>query len=417
MKVRFSLSKTLVIAIASVVAVAIFVLLALWTIRISEDRKSDELRRQLDAVTSEGGERALLELGGYSVDNIFYSDDGLILFEEGMKSWNYSADELQNITVYDKCAGSVVEIYSSSELDSSTGCGVVLSSDGYIVTNTHVVSNSGQLTVKFIDGRQLSATLVGSDPITDIAVIKVSSPEQLIPLSFKSVDELVVGQKVIAIGSPYGYSWSQSVGTVSALDRTVTSSRGISLSGLVQTDAQINPGNSGGPLLDSKGNMVALITAIYSTSGSAQGISFAIPVDTVIDIASELIRNGKVSRGTLDILSVELNPMIVDYASLPVSQGIIISQVVPSGEADRAGLRGGDQLTQYGSSVIYLGGDIITALDGVPITGYNDYYAFMASHNAGDKIDVTVVRDGKTVTVRNVVLVEQTVENMRWLIR
>lgn len=417
MKVRFSLSKTLVIAIASVVAVTIFVLLALWTIRISEDRKSDELRRQLDAVTSEGGERALLELGGYSVDNIFYSDDGLILFEEGMKSWNYSADELQNITVYEKCAGSVVEIYSSSELDSSTGCGVVLSSDGYIVTNTHVVSNSGQLTVKFIDGRQLSASLVGSDPITDIAVIKVSSPEQLIPLSFKSADELVVGQKVIAIGSPYGYSWSQSVGTVSALDRTVTSSRGISLSGLVQTDAQINPGNSGGPLLDSKGNMVALITAIYSTSGSAQGISFAIPVDTVIDIASELIRNGKVSRGTLDILSVELNPMIVDYASLPVSQGIIISQVVPSGEADRAGLRGGDQLTQYGSSVIYLGGDIITALDGVPITGYNDYYAFMASHNASDKIDVTVVRDGKTVTVRNVVLVEQTVENMRWLIR
>ena len=109
--------------------------------------------------------------------------------------------------------------------------------------------------------------------------------------------------------------------------------------------------------------------------------------------------------------------MIVDYASLPVSQGIIISQVVPSGEADRAGLRGGDQLTQYGSSVIYLGGDIITALDDVPITGYNDYYAFMASHNAGDKIDVTVVRDGRTVTVRNVVLVEQTVENMRWLIR
>ena len=186
---------------------------------------------------------------------------------------------------------------------------------------------------------------------------------------------------------------------------------------LIQTDAQINPGNSGGPLIDGKGNMIGLITAIYSTSGSAQGVSFAIPVNTVIEVASEIIRLGHVDRGTLDILCVELNPMIVDYASLPVSEGILISQVIPAGEADSAGLRGGSRAVQYGNSVIYLGGDVITALDDTPVRGYSDYYAFMAASDSGDKVDVTVNRNGDEIVIKNVPLVEQTLENMRWVIR
>lgn len=413
---RPPLSRIILAACLAVVTVAVLVLLSLWTIGISQEKRSEDLRRELERVGREGGERALLALGGYEVDDIFYSDEGLLLFEEGGQSWRYSADEMQNIKVFERCAASVVEIYVSSELSAAMGCGVVITSDGYIVTNTHVVSQGGDLTVRFMDGDQRDARLVGSDPITDIAVIKVDG-EGLVPLSFMSAEELVVGQKVIAIGSPYGYSWSQSVGTVAALDRTVTSGDGVSLSGLIQTDALINPGNSGGPLLDAKGRMVGLVTAIYSTSGSAQGISFAIPVDTVVDIASRIIRDGSVSRGTLDILSVELNPMIVDYARLPVDEGILVSQVVPAGQADKAGLRGGTRRTAYGSSVIYIGGDIITALDGVPISGYSDYYAFMADTSSTDKVDVTVVRDGQTMTIRNVPLVEQTVENMRWLIR
>ena len=417
MKVRFSLSKTLVIAIASVVAVAIFVLLALWTIRISEDRKSDELRRELDSITAQGGERALLSLGGYEVDNIFYSDEGLILFEQGNQDWKYSADEMQNISVFSQCADSVVELYSASELSASTGCGVIISSDGYIVTNTHVVSNGDVITVKFYDGSEAEAELVGTDPITDIAVIHVSGKDDMLPVAFSSASELVVGQKVIAIGSPYGYSWSQSVGTVSALERTVTSSSGITLSGLIQTDASINPGNSGGPLLNARSEMVGLVSAIYSTSGGAQGLGFAIPVDTVVDVASSLIRTGRVSRGTLDLTSVELNPSIVDYAGLSVDEGILVSQVLPGGQAEKAGIRGGSVRTQYGSSTIFLGGDVIVALDDVPITGYEDYYAFMAASSAGQEVDVTVVRNGSRTTVRDVRLVEQTAENMRWLIR
>lgn len=417
MREKTQLSKIIAAASAAAVFLFIFIILCVWTARIYEERRREDLQNEIDKVTREGGQSALLSLGGYEIDNIFYSDEGLILFEEGEKDWLYSADEMQNISVYRQCAPSVVEIYSGSLLSSASGCGVIISSDGYIVTNTHVAGAGGTLTVKFFDGSVADAHLAGTDPLTDIAVIKVDGRENLMPLAFKSADELVVGQKVIAIGSPYGYSWSQSVGTISALERTVTSSGGISLSMLIQTDAQINPGNSGGPLLDGKGNMIGLITAIYSTSGSAQGISFAIPVDTVIEVASEIIRLGHVDRGTLDILCVELNPMIVDYASLPVSEGILISQVIPAGEADKAGLKGGSRAVQYGSSVIYLGGDIITALDDTPVRGYSDYYAFMAASDSGDKVDVTVIRNGEKVVIKNVPLVGQTVENMRWVIR
>ena len=418
MREKPPLSKIIAAVSAVIVFLFVFILLIIWTLRIYEDRRREDLQGEIDKVTAEGGEAALLALGGYEIDNIFYSDDGLILFEEGDKDWLYSADELQNISVYRQCAPSVVEIYTEDNLSGATGCGVIISSDGYIVTNTHVVNAGGSLSVKFHDGSVEDASVVGTDPVTDIAVIRVDdSTRMLMPLAFRSADELVVGQKVIAIGSPYGYSWSQSVGTISALERTVTSSQGVSLSMLIQTDAQINPGNSGGPLLDGKGNMIGLITAIYSTSGSAQGVSFAIPVNTVIEVASEIIRLGHVDRGTLDILCVELNPMIVDYASLPVSEGILISQVIPAGEADSAGLRGGSRAVQYGNSVIYLGGDVITALDDTPVRGYSDYYAFMAASDSGDKVDVTVNRNGDEIVIKNVPLVEQTLENMRWVIR
>ena len=418
MREKPPLSKIIAAVSAVIVFLFVFILLIIWTLRIYEDRRREDLQGEIDKVTAEGGEAALLALGGYEIDNIFYSDDGLILFEEGDNDWLYSADELQNISVYRQCAPSVVEIYTENNLSGATGCGVIISSDGYIVTNTHVVNAGGSLSVKFHDGSVEDASVVGTDPVTDIAVIRVDdSTRMLMPLAFRSADELVVGQKVIAIGSPYGYSWSQSVGTISALERTVTSSQGVSLSMLIQTDAQINPGNSGGPLLDGKGNMIGLITAIYSTSGSAQGVSFAIPVNTVIEVASEIIRLGHVDRGTLDILCVELNPMIVDYASLPVSEGILISQVIPAGEADSAGLRGGSRAVQYGNSVIYLGGDVITALDDTPVRGYSDYYAFMAASDSGDKVDVTVNRNGDEIVIKNVPLVEQTLENMRWVIR
>ena len=405
MEKKAPLSKILLCIAAAVVAVALFTALVLWTLVVAGSRRMEDLRNQVARIGEEGGPAAVLALGGYDVENIFQGEEGLVLFQDGGgASWRYSADELQDISAYSKASVSVVEIYLPERLSSAAGCGVVISSDGYIVTARHVIEGGSSFRIRFLDGRQADARLVGSDSVTDISCE---------PISFQSAEDLVIGQKVLAIGSPYGYSWSLSSGLVSGLDRTVTSSSGVSLAGLIQSDAAVNPGNSGGPLIDSHGAMVGLVTAIYSTTGSAQGVSFAIPVDLVIDVASDIIRDGEVSRGTLDISALELNVTIADYLGLPVSQGMLVSQVIPGGECERAGMQGGTQLVQYGSSVVYLGGDVITAIDGVAIKGYDDYYAFMASTNPGQRVDVTVLRAGEESTLRGVPLVKQTAENMR----
>lgn len=414
MEKKAPLSKILLCIAAAVVAVALFTALVLWTLAVVGSRRMEDLRNQVARIGEEGGPAAVLALGGYDVENIFQGEEGLVLFQDGGgASWRYSADELQDISAYSKASVSVVEIYLPERLSSAAGCGVVISSDGYIVTARHVIEGGSSFRIRFLDGRQADARLVGSDSVTDIAVIQVEGDVSCEPISFQSAEDLVIGQKVLAIGSPYGYSWSLSSGLVSGLDRTVTSSSGVSLSGLIQSDAAVNPGNSGGPLIDSHGAMVGLVTAIYSTTGSAQGVSFAIPVDLVIDVASDIIRDGEVSRGTLDISALELNVTIADYLGLPVSQGMLVSQVIPGGECERAGMQGGTQLVQYGSSVVYLGGDVITAIDGVAINGYDDYYAFMASTNPGQRVDVTVLRAGEESTLRGVPLVKQTAENMR----
>ena len=403
-----------------VLTILVLVLLFSWTGSISERNRMKELRKELDKVTREGGEAALLSLAGVKLSNIFYGEEGAFLFIDSSDSWNYSADEMQNMSVYERSKKSVVEVISLTGLyDRSSGCGVIISSDGYCITNGHVIGTGDSFTCLLSDGSAVSASLVGVDAMTDIAVIKLEKREErYIPLSFALDDELKVGQKVIAIGSPFGWSWSQSIGNVSGLGRLVTSSSGIPLANMIQTDAAVNPGNSGGPLLDGHGRMVGLNTAIYTTTGSAQGISFAIPIDTVMTVATELIRKGKVNRGWLDILCVEMNTLLADNMKLPsATKGILISQVVPAGEADRGGLRGGANRVQYGNSEIYLGGDIITKIAGTKIENINDYYTALLTTKAGDKCDIEVLRNGQTVRLKNVVLVDQTEENTRWVIR
>ncbi len=415
---KTSFSKVIIIGIVIVASVLILIGLIFWTRAISDRSRLEVLREELDKVVKEDGQMALLSTLGIEVENIFYGEDGLILFEEGNEKWKYSADELQNITVYKKVSPSVVSILSSSGLnDVSTGSGVIISSDGYVITNGHVIGSGSSIVVSLFDGSTVDAVTVGVDSITDIAILKLESGRKYIPLEFALDDLPVVGQKVIAIGSPYGYSWSESVGVISGLGRMVTSSTGIPLANLIQTDAAINPGNSGGPLLDSKGRMLGLNTAIYSTSGTNQGISFAIPIDTVMAVATDLIRSGSVNRGWLDLLSVELNPLIADYLSLPFSEGVLVSQVVPGGSADRGGLRGGSEKVQYGSSVIYLGGDIIVKIGDKDIKGYNDYFTALLSTKAGDKVDITVYRGGSYVTLKNLELVSQNAENTGWIIK
>ena len=388
-----------------------------WTSKLNEEKKIDELRRELSKVASKGGEEALLSLAGVPLKGIFYTEDGVVLFEDD-SSWSYSLEEKENMRAFDKAKASVIEIVQDKSLSSSiSGCGVIISSEGYAVTNGHVVGSGKDISVNLYDGTSVNATLIGVDSLTDIAVIKLEKIDRkYVPLEMYS-GQLNIGQKAIAIGSPYGYSWSMSVGVVSGLSRLVYTSSMLPLTNMIQTDAAINPGNSGGPLLNSRGEMIGLNTAIYSTSGENQGLSFALPLETVLDVATSLIKSGSVNRGWLDVLAVELNSQIAEYLKLDFDQGVLISQVVPSGGADRAGLKGGSEKVQYGQSIIYLGGDIITEIDGNSITGYSDYISVLGSHKSEDKVDIKVYRNGNTLLIKDVVLTMRSEENSRWIIR
>ena len=414
---RKNISRIVLVCALLIAIVTILSLLLFWTSKLNEEKKIDELRRELSKVASKGGEEALLSLAGVPLKGIFYTEDGVVLFEDD-SSWSYSLEEKENMRAFDKAKASVIEIVQDKSLSSSiSGCGVIISSEGYAVTNGHVVGSGKDISVNLYDGTSVNATLIGVDSLTDIAVIKLEKIDRkYVPLEMSS-GQLNIGQKAIAIGSPYGYSWSMSVGVVSGLSRLVYTSSMLPLTNMIQTDAAINPGNSGGPLLNSRGEMIGLNTAIYSTSGENQGLSFALPLETVLDVATSLIKSGSVNRGWLDVLAVELNSQIAEYLKLDFDQGVLISQVVPSGGADRAGLKGGSEKVQYGQSIIYLGGDIIIEIDGKSITGYSDYIAVLGSHKSEDKVDIKVYRNGNTLLIKDVVLTMRSEENSRWIIR
>ncbi len=415
---RFSFSEILTVIVVALSAIAIITGLYIWTRHLTLETEEEALRKAMERVVNTKGEKALFEMAGIPVDQIYYGDELISLYDADNGSWNYTSEEARSIAIYNKCRDSVVEINAYSSLsDSGQGSGVIISSDGYIVTNKHVVGTSTSFTVVFSDNTSEEATVVGTDSLTDIAVLKVNRTG-LTPIEFGSSDNLSVGQKIYAIGNPYGYSWSFTDGMISGLERMVsTSSSSSVIPNMIQTNALVNPGNSGGPLLSSSGEMIGLISSIYSTSGSAEGISFALPVETVSDIASSLIKDGKVTRGWMDILTVELNAQIVSYSKLVVDEGILVSQVVPAGKADKGGIKGGSEKAQYGQSIIYLGGDVIVKINDTPITGYSDYFAFLFSTKAGDKVDVTVIRNGQEKVLEGIELVEQTEENTQWILR
>lgn len=415
---RFSFSEILTLIVVLLTSVVVIVVLGVWTERISKDKKKEALREAMESVIKEDGEKTLFEMAGIPVDNVYYGEELLPFYTGEKGTWNLTKEEARNIAIYNKCKDSVVEIFSQSSLSSSIGTGVIISSDGYIVTNYHITLTSPSFTIVLSSGESGDARVVGYDTLSDISILKTDM-QNLKSISFGSSLSLAVGQSVYAIGNPYGYDFSFTSGMISGLDRLVFSnSQDYSiLPGMIQSDAMINPGNSGGPLLDSNGDMIALISSIYSTVGSAQGISFALPIENVKKVADEIIKNGKVQRGWLDVVSVELNSQIAEYSSLPFNEGILISQTIPRGKADKGGLRGGKEKAQYGQSTIYLGGDIITKINDTPIRDYNDLFSFLFSTHKGDKVDILVYRNGSYITLKDIELVEQNEENTKWILR
>ncbi|WP_304224668.1 S1C family serine protease [Gracilinema caldarium] len=321
----------------------------------------------------------------------------------------YTEDERVNIDVYERLNEAVVNITTETVAinwflepvpqDGGSGSGSIIDTRGYVLTNNHVIENAYKIFINLADGSQFEGKVIGTDPENDIAVLKFDPPKgmQLKTVPFGDSGNLKVGQKVLAIGNPFALERTLTVGIVSGLGRPIQTSNNIIIRDMIQTDASINPGNSGGPLLDSQGRMIGINTMIYSPSGGSVGIGFAVPVNTAKRVVAELIQYGKVRRGWIDATVVQLFPALVNYAKLPVSSGLLVSQTKKGGFAERAGIRQGTEPVRYGNSVIYLGGDIITMVDGIKITRLADLYSALEDNKPGDKVNIEINRNGKTI--------------------
>ena len=319
----------------------------------------------------------------------------------------YTQDELQNINVYQLCNEAVVNINTKVVAydwfldpyvqDGGSGSGSIIDKRGYVLTNVHVIQDASKIYVSLFDGTQYEAEVVGQDLDSDLAIIKFSPPAgiELKTISFGESKNLVVGQKVIAIGNPFGMERTMTTGIVSGLGRPIQNSNKRIIRDMIQTDTAINPGNSGGPLLNTQGQMIGINTMIMSNSGSSSGVGFAVPSETAKRVVADLIKYGKVQRGTIDASIVQLNSRIAQYAGLDISSGILISEVGKGGNAEKAGLRGGTQAVYYGnrSSIIYIGGDVITKIDDITISSLADYYSALESKKPGEVVSVVVRRN------------------------
>jgi 2-alkenal reductase len=307
-----------------------------------------------------------------------------------------AAEEQLLIWLYERASASVVNIAVMTRMGGGTGSGFVFDLEGHIVTNNHVVEGAEQILVRFADDTTVEAELAGTDPDSDLAVIKVDAPADLLwPVQLGDSAVLRVGQRAIAVGNPYGFEQTMTTGIISALGRVVPRDGGFSLPQLIQTDAAINPGSSGGPLLDSRGQVIGVNTLIYSSSGSNAGIGFAVPVNAVKRVVPALISEGSYADPWLGISGLSLSPAIVEALELPVDRGILLRSVVSEGPAAKAGLRGSDQSLEFERGTLPAGGDIIISLDGQVIRDMDDLINNLSERLVGRAVTVGIIRAGE----------------------
>jgi S1-C subfamily serine protease len=311
-----------------------------------------------------------------------------------------AADEQATIELFEHARDSVVFISTMQQVRDlwtrdvfsvprGTGSGFVWDEAGHVVTNFHVIEGASEATVRLADGRDYRATLVGASPAHDIAVLRIGVGFQRpAPVAVGTSADLEVGQKVFAIGNPFGLDWTLTTGIISALDRSLASEGGATIEHLIQTDAAINPGNSGGPLLDSAGRLIGITTAIYSPSGASAGIGFAVPVDTVNRVVPQLIRSGKYVRPALGIeVDARVNEQLTQMLQI---EGVVILRVRPGSAAAAAGLEGATLSRERGITP----GDVIVSVDGKPVASVGELLARLDDFQVGDTVTLGVVREG-----------------------
>jgi S1-C subfamily serine protease len=322
---------------------------------------------------------------------------------EGITDPSVATDERNNIEVFRAVSPGVVSISATTRprgfFDAGgrgSGSGSVIDEQGHILTNEHVVANADALSVSFGGEKSYPARVVGRDPDTDLAVIKVEgAPRELLRVvAFGDSDRLTVGQKVLAIGNPFGFDRTLTTGVISGLQRPIEARNGRVIEGAIQTDASINPGNSGGPLLDSQGRMIGINSQILSPSGGSVGIGFAIPSSIARRVVPQLIRDGRVLRPKLGVYTRSVSDL--RNIRLPVEEGLLILQIAdPQGSAAAAGLKG---LSETADGDVVLG-DIITAIDGEKVTVQNDLFRILDKHKFEDVVQVEIYRDNRRQTV------------------
>ncbi|HVD65761.1 MAG TPA: trypsin-like peptidase domain-containing protein [Gaiellaceae bacterium] len=313
--------------------------------------------------------------------------------------------------IYSAAKHGVVQVTSTSVVSDNPflgpqeqqaqGSGFVIDKDGHVVTNYHVVQGAKKVQVSFSDSEQINATVVGTDPSTDIAVLKIQGTwsRSLTPLMLGSSGAVQVGDAVVAIGNPFGLERTVTAGIVSALQRQITAPNGFQIDEVIQTDAAINHGNSGGPLLNANGDVIGVNAQIESESGGNVGIGFAIPIDTVKNVAGQLIKEGKVEHAYLGIEMATINTDLAENFRVPVDKGALIQRVRGGSPAADAGLKGGTTQVVLAGTTYWLGGDVITKADGQTVETSDQLASVVTSKQPGDSLELEVHRGQETLNV------------------
>ena len=321
-----------------------------------------------------------------------------------------SSDEVLNVRVYRQASPAVANVLTkATEYDfwmdpvpvEGAGSGFVIDSKGYILTNFHVVQGAQSIEVVLGDQSRYTAKFIGADQRNDVALLKVEPKgKPLLALPLGDSAALQVGQKVLAIGNPFGFQSTLTTGVVSALGRTVQTSQTTFIDQAIQTDAAINRGNSGGPLINSHGEVIGINSAIYTPSGTTAGIGFAIPINTAKRIAHDLITDGRVHQAFLGVETIPINESFAEALGLPAQEGLLVQTTTRGGPAAEAGIRGGDRVAQAGMRRFYVGGDVLTAIDGQKIASRVDVDLMLNKKRPGDDVTVTLFRGGKKIDVK-----------------
>ncbi|HKZ61910.1 MAG TPA: trypsin-like peptidase domain-containing protein [Nitrososphaera sp.] len=329
-------------------------------------------------------------------------------FEVGQVSTvQASNSELALPDLFVRVEKSVVQITDSDEtdpLDSRLGSGFVYDNNGHIITNNHVVSGGGRLDVTFLDGTVYRASLIGSDPFTDLAVLYVEEvpQEKLVPLPLADSSAIRVGEQVAAIGNPFGLSGSMSAGIISGVGRLIPAQEAgdFSIPDVIQTDAPINPGNSGGPMLNMMGEVIGINSAIYSNTGQFAGVGFAIPSNTLAKVVPSLITTGSFQHPWLGVAGRDMTPGIADRLGLEEPRGFLVMDVVAGSPAEAAGIRAGDEDATVDGVPVKLGGDVIVGVDNKTVRKIEDILVYLQREKAvGDELSLTMLREGQEMNV------------------